>query len=539
MKTNPPFPLLPLFTLFPLLLATPAPAQILSIGTEAQVPASAAGFQAAPATAVAPSGGSLVVWQSAGSGGQQDTDVFARAFGPDGAPLGPEFLVNTYLPGCQQNPDVAAAPDGSFTVVWQSEEQDGNGSGVFFRRFSAGGTALTAETQVNSTTAGDQRAPRVAHDAAGSFVFAWESFGQDGDGWGVVARRFGVSGPLSSEVTVPTVTAGDQRHPDLAFQPTGPVVFAWESTDDEGSGIFLRRFEVDLTTIGPSLSVQAHAAAGFQSFPSLGTDASGNVIVLWEAASVGAVDPVIGPVIQARRFDRFLAPVDTVTQADAGSLGPSSRPAVESAGSGDFLALWEGWSADQGGPGVVVQTFDFREAPAAGSGLVHASFLGEQGRPALAVSSSGNFLAAWQSLGQDGDGSGVFSRRFAFLGHDFHSIAPCRIVDTRPGSALTSAADRLFNLSSRLAACNIPETARALALNVAVTGAEGNGYVTLFPGDAPLPLASSINFRAGRLLSNNALLPLARNGTSNISARAVVEGGGQVHLILDAGGYFE
>lgn len=131
-----------LLLLLPLLLATPAPAQILSIGAELQVPASAAGFQAAPATAVAPSGGSLVVWQSAGSG-EQETDVFARAFGPDGAPLGPEFLVNSYLPGCQQSPDVAAAPDGSFTVVWQSEEQDGNGSGVFFRRFSAEGTALT------------------------------------------------------------------------------------------------------------------------------------------------------------------------------------------------------------------------------------------------------------------------------------------------------------------------------------------------------------------------------------------------------------
>lgn len=527
---------LPLLIILPLLLATPAPAQILSIGTETQVPASAAGFQAAaPATAVAPSGGSLVVWQSTGSGGQ-DTDVFARAFAPDGAPLGPEFLVNTYLPGCQQNPDVAAAPDGSFTVVWQSEGQDGNGSGVFFRRFSAAGTALTAETQVNSTTAGDQRAPRVAHDVTGSFVIAWESFGQDGDGWGVVARRFGASGPLSSEVTVPTVTAGAQRHPDLAFQPTGPVIFAWESPGSEGSGIFLRRFEADLTTIGSSPSVQAHAAAGFQSFPSLGTDASGNVIVLWEAASVDAA----GSVIQARRFDRFLAPVDTTVQADAGSSGPSSRPVVESAGSGDFLALWEGWSADQGGPGVVVQSFDFREAPATGSGgLVHASFPGEQGRPALAVSPSGNFLTAWQSLGQDGDGSGVFARRFAFLGHDFHSIAPCRIVDTRPSSALTSAADRIFNLSSRLAACNIPATARALALNVAVTGADGNGYVTLFPGDAAPPLASSINFRAGRILSNNALLPLARNGTSNISARAVVEGGGQVHLILDAGGYFE
>lgn len=515
-----------------LLLATPATAQIQPIGTEAQVPASAAGFQAAPATAVAPSGGSLVVWQSAGSGGQ-DSDIFARAFGPDGAPLGPEFLVNSVLPECQQAPQVAAAPDGTFTVVWQSEGQDGDGWGVFARRFAAGGAPLTAEVQVNSTTAGDQQAPRVVHDAAGNFVVAWESFGQDGDGWSAVGRRFGPSGPLSSEVLVSTITAGDQRHPDVEVQPTGPVVFAWESPDGEGSGIFLRRFAGDLTL--PSSPVQAHAAVtGFQSFPSLGTDASGNVIVLWETASV----ELSGPAVRARRFDRLLAPVDAEVQVDAGSPGPASRPFVESAGSGDFLVLWEGWSADQGGPGVVVRSFDFLEQPAMAAALVHVAFPGEQGRPALAVSPSGTFLAAWQSLGQDGDGSGVLARRFAFQGHDFHSIAPCRIVDTRSSTALASGSERLFDLSSSLAACNIPPTARALALNVAVTGADGVGYITLFPGDAAPPVASSINFRAGRTLSNNALLPLARNGTSRIGARALIEGA-QVHLILDAGGYFE
>jgi hypothetical protein len=34
-------------------------------------------------------------------------------------------------------------------------------------------------------------------------------------------------------------------------------------------------------------------------------------------------------------------------------------------------------------------------------------------------------------------------------------------------------------------------------------------------------------------------LPLARNGAVSIGARSAIGGGGQVHLILDASGYFE
>lgn len=509
-------------------------AAILPTSTETQVPANPAGSQAAPATAVAPSGGSLVVWQAAGSGGQE-TDVLGRAFGPSGSPLGPEFVVNSQTSGCQQAPDVAAAPDGTFTVVWQSEGQDGNGFGVFARRFSANGSPLGAEIQVNSTTAGDQRSPRVAHDAAGNFVIVWESFGQDGDGWGVVARRFGASGPLSSEVTVPTATGGPQRHPDLAFQPTGQVIFAWDGPDGEGSGIFLRRFQGTLASPDPAAVRANTSTAGVQSFPALGTDASGNVIAFWESAATGDS----GSVIRARRFDRLLAPVGSEIQADAGSSGPAFRPAVESAGSGDFLALWEGATSHLGGPGVLVRAFDFLEKSAASGALVHTTAPGGRGRPALAASPSGTFVAAWQSLGQDGEGSGVYARRFAFLGHDFYSITPCRILDTRPNNALTSGDIRPIDLTAALGQCGLPTTARALVINVTVVGGTGAGYVSLFPGDIEPPATSTVLFAANQALSNSAVLPLARNGTVTLGARSLVAGNGTVHLALDAGGYFE
>jgi len=112
-------------------------------------------------------------------------------------------------------------------------------------------------------------------------------------------------------------------------------------------------------------------------------------------------------------------------------------------------------------------------------------------------------------------------------------------VDTRLSSALLSEEIRSFDLSAALSACGISLTARALSLNLTVIDPSGNGNVALFPGDAALPSTSSVNFAATQNRANNAILPLARNGTATLGSRTFVVGGGQVHLVLDAGGYFE
>jgi hypothetical protein len=82
-------------------------------------------------------------------------------------------------------------------------------------------------------------------------------------------------------------------------------------------------------------------------------------------------------------------------------------------------------------------------------------------------------------------------------------------------------------------------TARAVSVNVTVTGPTGSGAVTLFQGDAAAPGTSNLNFQAGQTRANNAVLGLARNGAGTLVAKAVVAGAGQTHLILDVNGYFQ
>jgi hypothetical protein len=120
------------------------------------------------------------------------------------------------------------------------------------------------------------------------------------------------------------------------------------------------------------------------------------------------------------------------------------------------------------------------------------------------------------------------------VGMGFYTIPPCRVFDTRSGAPLASGVPRTFAVTST---CNIPGTARAVSANVTVVVPSAPGHITLFPGGGAIPLASTINFRAGQVRANNAVLLLSNSGT--LGANAVLAGGGQANLILDVNGYFQ
>jgi hypothetical protein len=76
-------------------------------------------------------------------------------------------------------------------------------------------------------------------------------------------------------------------------------------------------------------------------------------------------------------------------------------------------------------------------------------------------------------------------------------------------------------------------------VNLTVVGSTGSGHVTLWPADLAKPGASSINFSAGQIRANNAILPLSTDGIGDIAAESFILGGGTVHLLIDVNGYFQ
>jgi hypothetical protein len=119
----------------------------------------------------------------------------------------------------------------------------------------------------------------------------------------------------------------------------------------------------------------------------------------------------------------------------------------------------------------------------------------------------------------------------------FYTVPPCRAFDSRGGTPLASGTVRLLQVAGR---CGIPADARAVAGNWTIVQPQGQGVLTIYPGDAQLPLASTLNFGPGhQVRANNAMLLLAGDGSGSINAFATIGGGGTTDLVLDVSGYFK
>jgi hypothetical protein len=169
------------------------------------------------------------VWQRLGQSISYN-DIYAQRCDAQGIAQGKAFKVNTYTKHQQTNPAIAMNHQGNFVVVWQSFEQDGDGYGVYGQRYNAAGIAQGNEFQINTYTKHSQGMPSVAMNQDGSFAVAWQSFGQDGSKHGIYAQRYDVQGQAQNgEWQVNTYTVNDQFNPQIEVNPTGDFVIVWQS----------------------------------------------------------------------------------------------------------------------------------------------------------------------------------------------------------------------------------------------------------------------------------------------------------------------
>jgi len=121
----------------------------------------------------------------------------------------------------------------------------------------------------------------------------------------------------------------------------------------------------------------------------------------------------------------------------------------------------------------------------------------------------------------------------------YFSVTPCRVVDTRNangtngGPIMTENTSRDFRIRGN---CGIPTTAKAVVMNIAVTQATTNSFLTAWPSGTARPSSSVINFNASQpALSNGAIVGLS-TATNDLS---VFNRWGNVHVIIDVNGYFQ
>ena len=218
------------------------------MGSEFQVNGYTTGGQYYPRVAADGRGDFVVVWNEFERDGSA-TGVFGRRFDATGSPLGPDFQVNTLTWGDQGVADVACDSPGDFVVAWSGpSEVYSSNNDALGQRFDADENRVGGEFRINTFTEYNQRPEGVAFDAVGNFVVVWGSY-QDGSEGGVFAQEFdSASRRVGSELRVNSFTLGSQWGAAVASMGTGHFIVVWQSFGQDGSGwgVFGQRLEFPL-----------------------------------------------------------------------------------------------------------------------------------------------------------------------------------------------------------------------------------------------------------------------------------------------------
>ncbi len=345
-----------------------------ALGDQFLVNTTTAGDQVSPAVAMNSTGAFIVVWCSLQSAGDAFYGILAQRFGADGAAVGTEFLVNTLTADVQESPSVALSSTGEFIVVWQSAGSPGDDDDVRSiqaRLYEADGTPSAGQFQVNTFTTGDQADPNVTALSDGGYLVSWfnvsGSSGTDDDGRSVQAQEIGPTGSLvGAEFQVNSYTASHQYEPSVTALANGAFVIVWTSDGSDGTdtdyAVLGQRFDRDALPDGPEFQVNT-TTLSIQCLPSVAATADGSFLVVWRSGDYSGGSPDGDDyAIAGRVFAADGTPAGDEFVVNDVATGRQDAPDVAAAPNGRFIAVWQSESSPGDDTDLSIQTRRFGPA---------------------------------------------------------------------------------------------------------------------------------------------------------------------------------
>ncbi|MCY2954359.1 MAG: hypothetical protein NTU53_20705 [Planctomycetota bacterium] len=330
------------------------------------------------------------------------------------SPAGGEFGVKTVALSHPTDPEVAMDSQGDFVIVWQSRYLDGDGYGVFFRRYDSDGQPLGEQIIANTITVGDQRSPSIAMDTDGDFAIAWVSHKTDQNEDGAIyVRLFNADGTPQGAETKVSGNGYGVDNPSVAMDPDGDFVVAWEQPyTSNGHAILAQRFDRQGNPLGATLTMPKGSQYSYPMYPVAAMDAQGNFVIAWGMDG-----------IQFQRFTASGQSLGGLIRADQHTQGPGT-PFICSLAmdpAGNFAVAWTDWLKDGSKNCSFARLFNAAGVPKGPEFQVNSYVLDDQVHPRVAIAATGEFVIAWFSGawpadGQDGSGNGVYAQRYTPAG---------------------------------------------------------------------------------------------------------------------------
>jgi len=263
-----------------------------------------------------------------------------------------------------------------------------------------------------------------AGPSAGRFVAVWQSYGVDGDGYGILAQAFERDGtPVGSAtpmlVNLPLtgdVALGNQFAATVASDGLGNIVIAWQGETRTADGYDVLYRTGSVTDAGLALGGQAVASVatgGDQTAPTAAMDATGGFAIAWQTPGTTTAD---GLDVAYRRGTLGAGLTGPELRPHAATGGDQVQPSVAMNDDGHLVIAWRGSDSSGGSEeagAIFVRAFAADGAPLVDRVRVNAAAYNDLGVPDVAINDTGAVVVAWQVEGQEGSGSDVYARRLA------------------------------------------------------------------------------------------------------------------------------
>ena len=383
-----------------------------ALGSEFRANTNTSDQQQAANVALTGDGRFIITWRSQGQDGS-GAGIYAQIFNADGTTQGSEFRANTTSPGEQEDPDAVWVGD-RIVITW-SGNGTGETSGIFTKRYTITNTpslvASGGETGVNTTTAGNQQTNylsgrQIAADANGNYVVVWE----DTDTDDVYFRKYAADGtPITAEIRANTNTSGDQDEVSVAMDANGNFIVVWRdaSLDGDGSGVYAQRYDTNGNALGSQFRVNTTTASE-QRFAAVAMNTSG-FVVTWASANVDTG----GYAVVGQRYDSSGTKIGSEFRINTYQAGDQTESNVAMTASGAFVVTWTSNGQDGSDGGIYAQRYNASGVAQGSEFRINTTTSADQALSSVGIDANGNFVVSWQSWDQEGSFDEIYARRYS------------------------------------------------------------------------------------------------------------------------------
>lgn len=333
----------------------------------------------------------VVVWQDHR---EHDSypNIYAQLYDSLWNTVGANFRVNDDTVFAWHDVPSVAVTTLGFVVVWNDKRNNFSNPDVYGQRYDAACNPQGANFKINEFSLGQQdfTNPVVDVDTSGNFLVAWqENLGGDRE---LLAQIYNQTGsPVGGNFPlIPDEGMSDQKVPEIAMNISGNFVIAWEDERGTKPVIFAQRYD----SLGNSLSVnwQVNDTNKSASSASVAIDSAGNFVVVWMSAI-----SVYEYHIYGCKYTSAGTPMTAEFQVDSGPADVKRiAPSVGMDASGNFVVVWEDYRNDSKYGDIYGQRYSADCTPV-DSNFRISRIAGESSEsPCVAMNEDGDFVVVWQ-----------------------------------------------------------------------------------------------------------------------------------------------